>query len=155
MPEETEPETRKKHVDRKLEAVGWVITKHDRSKLLSTYLSNAIEEHLYNCRTNIGITKKERHLTSEHFREFEACYGTDPNVAAVSALEKRGEMAEKTERFKKFSIEEIKKRDYNLDIFWLKDELAGEAITNLEATISGLQEVLFHLGEDNNESEVT
>lgn len=124
---------------------------------------------IYDCRTNIpGITKKERPLTPEHFKEFEECYGTDPNVVTVSALEKREEMAERTERFKRFSIEEIKKRDYNLDIFWLKDEtledadnlpepdeLSGEAITHLEAAINGLQEVLLHLGEDNNESEVS
>lgn len=124
---------------------------------------------IYDCRTNIpGITKKERPLTPEHFREFEECYGTDPNVMTVFALEKRGEMAEKTERFKKFSIEEIKKRDYNLDIFWLKDEtledadnllkpgeLAGEAITHLEAAINGLQEVVMYLGEEKNGSEVS
>ena len=123
---------------------------------------------IYDCRTNIpGITKKERPLTPEHFREFEECYGTDPNVMTISALEKREEMAERTERFKKFTIEEIKKRDYNLDIFWLKDEtledadnlpepgeLAGEAITHLEAAISGLQEVVIYLGEENNGSEV-
>jgi len=123
---------------------------------------------IYDCRTNIpGITKKERPLTPEHFREFEECYGTDPNVVTVPALEQRGEMADRTERFKKFTIEEIKKRDYNLDIFWLKDEtledadnlpepdkLAGEAVNHLEAAISGLQEVLVHLGEDNNGSEV-
>ena len=123
---------------------------------------------IYDCRTNIpGITKKERPLTPEHFREFEECYGTDPNVITTSALEKREELAEKTERFKRFSIEEIRKRDYNLDIFWLKDEtledaddlpepdeLAGEAITHLEAAINGLQEVLFHLNENNDESRV-
>ena len=77
------------------------------------------------------------------------------------------EDAGRTERFKKFTIEEIEKRDYNLDIFWLKDETledadnlpepderAGEVIAHLEASISGLQEVLVHLGEDNNGLEV-
>jgi len=123
---------------------------------------------IYDCRTNIpSITKKERPLTPEHFKEFEECYGTDPNVMTVPALEKREEMADRTERFRKYSIEWIKKRDYNLDIFWLKDEtledadnlpepdeLVGGAITHLEAAISGLQEVLVHLGEDNNGLEV-
>jgi hypothetical protein len=33
-------------------------------------------------------------------------------------------------------------------------ELAGEAITHLEAAISGLQEVGIYLGEENNGSEV-
>jgi len=35
MPDETERETRKKRVDRKLEAVGWEIAKHDKLKPLS------------------------------------------------------------------------------------------------------------------------
>ena len=118
---------------------------------------------IYDCRTNIpGITKKERPLTPEHFNEFELCYGSDPNV--VTTVEKREEMAKKTERFKKFAVDEIKKRNYNLDIFWLKDdsledaadmpepeELAGEAITHLEAAINGLQEIMVLLGEGNND----
>jgi type I restriction enzyme R subunit len=45
MPDETERETRKKRVDRKLEAVGWEITKHDKLRPLSSYPSNVIEEY--------------------------------------------------------------------------------------------------------------
>lgn len=72
-------------------------------------------------------------------------------------------MAQKTERFKKFSLEYIQNREYNLDIFWIPDEsledadelpepdeLAGEAITHLEAAIDGLQEVVRILESNNN-----
>ena len=45
MPHETEQETRKKRVDRKLKAAGWEITKYDKLKPLSSYRSNAIEEY--------------------------------------------------------------------------------------------------------------
>ena len=45
MPDETERETRKKRVDRKLETAGWGVIKHDKSKPLSSYISNAIEEY--------------------------------------------------------------------------------------------------------------
>ncbi len=69
---------------------------------------------IYDLRTDIEkITKKEG-LTEEHFEEF------------IELYQNRKE----TERFKRFSIEAIKKnrRDYNLDIFWLKskDFDAGE-----------------------------
>jgi len=121
---------------------------------------------IYDCRTNIPrITKKERPLTPEHFAEFEECYGPDPNVVTVSALEKREEMAKKTERFKKFTADEIQKRDCNLDIFWLKDEsledaedlpepdeLVSGAIIHLEAAVDGLQEVMLLLESNENSS---
>src|SRR6201993_4043456 len=35
---------------------------------------------IYDARTNVpGITKKDRVLTPEHFKEFEKCFGPDPN----------------------------------------------------------------------------
>ena len=39
-----------------------------------------------------------------------ACYNSKPRV--------------ETKRFKRFTSEDIEDRDYNLDIFWLKDELS-------------------------------
>ena len=58
-------------------------------------------------------------------------------------------------RFRKFHISEIKDRDYKLDITWLKDEsledaddlpepqdLATEAITELEAVVDDLREIV-------------
>lgn len=105
---------------------------------------------IFDARSNVpGITKKERPLTPAHFEEFERCYGKDPNGQG-----KRQDLGEEG-RFRKFHISEIKERDYKLDITWLKDEsiedadelpepqdLASEAITELEAVVDDLKEVL-------------
>ena len=84
-----------------------------------------------------------------HFAEFERCCGDDPNGRS-----KRKNLGEEG-RFHKFSISEIKKRDYKLDITWLKDEsledsdelpepqdLAAEAINELEAMLDDLREIV-------------
>ena len=105
---------------------------------------------IFDARSNVpGITKKERPLTPAHFEEFERCYGKDPNGQG-----KRTDLGEDG-RFRKFHISDIKDRDYKLDITWLKDEsiedadnlpepqdLASEAITELEAVVDDLKEVL-------------
>lgn len=104
---------------------------------------------IFDARSNVpGITKKDRPLAAEHFTEFEKCYGKDPN-----GLSKREDTGE-TGRFRKFHISDIQKREYKLDITWLKDdsledsddlpepqELASEAITELEAVITDLKEI--------------
>ena len=108
------------------------------------------EVWIFDGRSNVpGITKKDRPLTKEHFKEFEECYGKDPNGQS-----KRTDTGE-TGRFRKFHLSEIKKRDYKLDITWLKDEsleengdlpepqdLATEAITELEAVVDDLREIV-------------
>ena len=105
---------------------------------------------IFDARSNVpGITKKDRPLSAEHFAEFEKAYGKDPN-----GLSKREDMGE-TGRFRKFHISDIQKRDYKLDITWLKDDsledsdelpepqdLASEAITELEAVIDDLKEIV-------------
>jgi len=105
---------------------------------------------IFDARSNVpGITKKDRPLTKEHFKEFEECYGKDPN-----GLSKRTDTGD-TGRFRKFSLDEIKERNYKLDITWLKDEsleengdlpdpqdLAAEAITELEAVVDDLREIV-------------
>jgi type I restriction enzyme M protein len=105
---------------------------------------------IFDGRSNVpGITKKDRPLTNEHFKEFEGCYGKDPN-----GLSKRTDTGE-TGRFRKFHLSEIKKRDYKLDVTWLRDEsleedgelldpqdLAAEAITELEAVVDDLREIV-------------
>lgn len=102
---------------------------------------------IFDGHTNVeGITKKDRPLIEKHFEEFEQCYGKD-----VNGQSKRKE----AERFKKFHITEIKERGYKLDITWLKDEsledsdnlpepqeLATEAITELEAVVDDLKEIV-------------
>ncbi len=105
---------------------------------------------IFDARSNVpGITKKDRPLTAQHFVEFENCYGADPN-----GMSKRKDLGE-AGRFRKFSLAEIKDRGYKLDITWLKDDsledsdqlpepqdLAGEAITELEAVVDDLREIV-------------
>ena len=102
---------------------------------------------IFDARSNVpGITKKDRPLSDEHFAEFEKSYGLDPNGQS-----KRKDLGE-AGRFRKFSIKDIKSRDYKLDITWLKDdsledsddlpepqELAAEAILELEAAVHDLK----------------
>jgi type I restriction enzyme M protein len=111
---------------------------------------------IYDNRSNIeGITKKDRPLTDKYFEEFEKCYGTDPNGNS-----KRIDQGE-TGRFRCFSIEDVKKRNYKLDITWMKDDsiedadslpepndLATEAIAELEAVVDDLREILTLLEND-------
>ncbi|HOW43162.1 MAG TPA: class I SAM-dependent DNA methyltransferase [Candidatus Omnitrophota bacterium] len=113
---------------------------------------------IFDGRSNVpGITKKDRPLTSEHFKEFEKCYGTDPNGQS-----KRTDSGVDG-RFHRFNIKEIKDRGYKLDITWLKDEslddpedlpepqvLASEAITELETVVDSLKEIVAEL-ESNGE----
>lgn len=103
---------------------------------------------LYDGRANVpGITKKDRPLTAAHFAEFEALYGSDPYGHAPRT---------ETERFHSFTMEQVKAANYKLDSFkWIKDdslddadslpepeELATDAIAELEGAIAELNEVL-------------
>jgi type I restriction enzyme M protein len=113
---------------------------------------------IFDARSNVpGITKKERPLTPQYFAEFEQCYGDNPNGQSPRIDQ------EKEGRFRKFHLSEIKERNYKLDITWLKDEnledagelpepqdLAAEAIAELEAAVDELKEIL-HLVEVNGE----
>jgi type I restriction enzyme M protein len=105
---------------------------------------------IFDARSNVpGITKKDRPLTPQHFEEFEKAYGKDPN-----GLSKRADAGE-ARRFRKFHISEIKERGYKLDVTWLKDDsledsdelpepqdLATEAVTELEAVVDDLKEII-------------
>jgi type I restriction enzyme M protein len=111
---------------------------------------------IFDARSNVeGITKKDRPLTSKYFEEFEQCYGSDPN--GNSNRTDKGE----TGRFRCFTMDDVKKRNYKLDITWLKDEsledadnlpepnvLATEAITELEAVVDDLRDILSLLEND-------
>jgi type I restriction enzyme M protein len=115
---------------------------------------------IYDNRSNVpGITKKDRPLTIGHFTEFMACYGKDPNGQSP-----RTEKTSEENRWKKFNINDIKGRNYKLDISWLKDdsledaddlpepnELIEDAIAELSAITDGLSEILALV--DNGEEE--
>jgi type I restriction enzyme M protein len=110
---------------------------------------------LYDGRTSVPhITKKDRPLTAGHFAEFGKCYGVDPNGHA-----KRKPGDAKEDRWRSFPINEVKKRDFKIDsLKWLKDEsvdngdgllepeeLAQEAIGELEVALGDLRELLTQL----------
>jgi type I restriction enzyme M protein len=114
---------------------------------------------VYDARTNVPrITKKDRPLTPEYFKEFEKCFGADPNGRA-----KRKTADSKEDRWRSFNIGEVKARDFKIDgLKWLKDEslddaddlpdpeeLATDAISQLEAAVEGLNAILKALETEN------
>jgi len=78
---------------------------------------------VYDGRSNVPhITKKDRPLTPEHFAEFEKCFGADPNGRT-----KRKPADSKDDRWRRFSIDDVRNRDYKIDgLKWLKDESGDE-----------------------------
>jgi type I restriction enzyme M protein len=104
------------------------------------------EVWIYDLRTNVRKVTKRQPLTEDYFADFLACYGPDPTP-------KPGKR-QKTERFQRYTREEIAGRDDNLDIFWLKDEnlddpadlpepedILGEAMTQLQTAMTALDEL--------------
>lgn len=70
------------------------------------------EVWVYDLRTNTNLTLVTNSLKSEHLADFVECF-------KAGNFDERHE----SERFKRFEIAEILKRDKtNLDIVWLKDE---------------------------------
>jgi len=113
------------------------------------------EVWIYDARTNVpSITKKDRPLTPEHFADFEKCFGDNPNGHPKKPRKE-------TERFRFFTREDIKKRNNNLDIFWLKEEsledsdelpepedLASEAAEHLQNALKELNNLMEQLEPD-------
>ena len=106
---------------------------------------------IYDARSNVPkITKKGRPLTPTHFAEFEKCYGDDPN-----GLSKRSQGDSMQDRWRRFSIDEVKEHHYKLDAFkWLRDEdlddldelpepeeLITEAMEELQLALDGLGDI--------------
>jgi type I restriction enzyme M protein len=114
---------------------------------------------LYDGRSNVPhITKKDRPLVAEHFAKFEKCYGADPNGNA-----KRKPSDSKEDRWRSFSIDEVKNRDCKIDsLKWLKDEsltdgeilaepeeLATDAIGELRLAIEELNSIVEFMENGN------
>lgn len=119
---------------------------------------------IYDARTNVpGITKKDRPLTAAHFAEFEKCYGRDPNGRA-----KRKTSDSADDRWRSFHVSEVEARDFKIDgLKWLKDdsledsnflpepeELATDAISELELAMEELNAVIELLQSENGEAEL-
>ena len=99
---------------------------------------------IYDLRTNQHFTLKTNPLTRSHLDEFVACYNP----------ENRHER-EESERFRRFSYDDLVKRDKaSLDILWLRDEsmedsaslpppdeIAEEILEDLRAALEQLEEI--------------
>ena len=106
------------------------------------------EVWVYDYRTNVKHTLKTNPLREHHLQDFVKCYNP----------ENRHER-EESERFRKFSYEEIVARDKtSLDIFWLKDDslgdldnlpdpdlLALDIVENLEAALGSFRQIVARL----------
>jgi type I restriction enzyme M protein len=104
---------------------------------------------VYDFRTNQRFTLRERRLKRADLEDFVKAYG---------AKHRRHERVE-SERFRRFSYDELAKRDkLNLDIFWLKDasaidpdslpppdEIAAEIVTSLELALEKFRSVAAKL----------
>jgi type I restriction enzyme M protein len=79
----------------------------------------AFDGHLwvYDARTNVPPFGKRTPLTREFFADFERCFGSDPNGS-----DRRTDEAERNDRWRRFSPDEINKRSGNLDISWLRED---------------------------------
>ena len=106
---------------------------------------------IYDLRTNRRFTLKTNPLSRADLDDFVAFYNPDNRL-------KRDE----TERFRRFTYDELVKRDKaNLDIFWLRDEsmedsanlpppdqIADEILEDLRAALEQLEEVAADLTSD-------
>jgi type I restriction enzyme M protein len=101
---------------------------------------------VYDYRTNVHKTLKTKRLANADFDDFVRCYHE----------------RKETERFRRFSYEDLAQRDkLNLDIFWLKDDsledidslpepdvLSAEIVENLEAALEQFRSVSSELAAD-------
>ena len=106
---------------------------------------------IYDLRTNQHFTLKKNPLTRAHLDEFVACYNAEDHS-----------QRKETERFRRFSYDDLLKRDkVSLDIFWLRDEsmedtaclpppdeIAEEIVEDLRAALEQLEEIAVDLAEE-------
>ena len=111
----------------------------------------------YDLRTNVHFTLKKNPMSDADLEDFIRCYNP------INRHERTATWSEETPdgRWRKYSIEEILKRDKtNLDIFWLKDksladldnlpapdELADDIIENLQSALDSFKELKEQLGK--------
>ena len=106
---------------------------------------------IYDLRTNRRFTLKNNPLTRADLDDFVACYNPENRL-----------IREETEHFRRFTYDELVKRDKtNLDIFWLRDEsmedtanlptpdvIAEEILEDLRAALEQLEEIVGDLATE-------
>ena len=106
---------------------------------------------IYDLRTNIHFTLKQHPMGDADLQDFIACYNPE------NRHERKETWSEENPdgRWRKFSVDEIMKRDKtSLDIFWIKDKsladldnlpdpdvLADDIIENLQSALESFQEL--------------
>lgn len=111
---------------------------------------------VYDMRTNARTYGKTKPLIREEFSDFEKLYGKKSDGSS-----KRTDQGEEG-RFRKFDLDFIKSRNFNLDISWLKDssvtsrdelpepeELAIEISSELESVMDSLNDIVQELVGEN------
>ena len=110
------------------------------------------EVWIYDFRTNVHFTLKQHPMTDADLVDFIECYNPK------NRYERKETWSEENPdgRWRKFSVEEILKRDKtSLDIFWIKDKsltdldslpnpdvLAADIIDNLQSALDGFNELM-------------
>ena len=114
------------------------------------------EVWVYDFRTNVHFTLKQKPMALSDLQDFIACY----NPANRHERRETWSKENPDGRFRRYSYEQIKERDKtSLDIFWIKDKtladldnlpdpdvLANEIIDNLEAAMESFREIMEELG---------
>ena len=116
---------------------------------------------VYDLRTNMPSFGKRNPLTRQHFAEFEAAYGEDPNGGSP-----RQDLGD-TGRFRPWSREAVAARGDNLDISWLQDEslergddlpepeeIAAEILEHLQVAMEEMEALQDILSGDGDSVEV-
>ena len=113
------------------------------------------EVWIYDFRTNVHFTLKQKTMTFADLQDFIACY----NPANRHMRQETWNEENPDGRFRKFTYKQITERDKtSLDIFWIKDKsladldslpdpdvLAGEIIDNLETAMESFKEIMVEL----------
>ena len=113
------------------------------------------EVWIYDFRTNIHFTLKKNPLKDADLDDFVTCYNPDNRHERTETYSEENPDG----RWRRFSIEEILKRDKtSLDIFWVKDksladldnlpapeELAADIIENLQSALTSFAELQAQL----------
>ena len=109
------------------------------------------EVWIYDFRTNIHFTLKQHPMTEADLEDFIKCYNPENRYERTETWSETNLEG----RFRRYSIDEIMKRDkLSLDIFWIKDksladldnlppadELADEIIENLQSALESFKEL--------------
>lgn len=108
---------------------------------------------IYDFRTNIHFTQKEKKMTRADLDEFVKCYN------ASDVTKRKEDIKDEERRWRSYTYDEILKRDMtSLDIFWLKDDslidlenlpepdvIAQEISNSLEYALESVTELIENL----------